>query len=221
MVQAQVPYPAALFGRPPLIHLRDCDVTEPLQIDDDYLTATAILEQPVGHQSRLSAFVAVMRLHVVLEGVIDSCVRPSAFTGSSFLSEAATVISKRSPRSDSLVEEEALLTRWVNTLDKHWRYDAETVESRDPIRITQAERLHCLEHLIRMIIYRHRFSGFVQRPATTPAEKARHLECVKQAMTSALTICANHVHIVRRPIDCGARHDAECHLRCSYRVNVA
>jgi hypothetical protein len=58
---------AALFGRPSVIHLRDCDVPEPLQIDDEYLTKEKILEQPAGHQTRLSAFVAVIRLHVVLE----------------------------------------------------------------------------------------------------------------------------------------------------------
>lgn len=58
---------AALFGRPPIIHLRDCDVPEPLQIDDEYLTKEKILDQPPNHQTRLSAFVAVIRLHVVLE----------------------------------------------------------------------------------------------------------------------------------------------------------
>ncbi|KAJ9124442.1 hypothetical protein QFC24_003230 [Naganishia onofrii] len=156
---------AALFGRPPIIHLRDCDVPEPLQVDDEFITKDEILPQPSGHQTRMSAFVAVIRLHVVLE-------------------------------ANSLTEEEALLEEWVSLLPKHWHYDAETVESKDPIRITQAERLHCLEHLVRMIVYRHRFSGFVQIPAATDAERARHLYYCKKAMDSALTICANHVHIV-------------------------
>ncbi|KAJ9099999.1 hypothetical protein QFC19_005816 [Naganishia cerealis] len=189
---------AALFGRPPIIHLRDCDVPEPLQVDDEFITKDEILTQPSSHQSRLSAFVAVIRLHVVLEGVIDSCVTPSTFSSSPFLSRAASTISRRSVQANSLTEEEALLEEWVSLLPKHWHYDAETVESKDPIRITQAERLHCLEHLVRMIVYRHRFSGFVQIPAATDEERARHLYYCKKAMDSALTICANHVHISQR-----------------------
>lgn len=47
-----------------------------------------------------------------------------------------------------------------------------------------------------MIIYRHRFSGFVAMPAETDEEKARHLDMSKKAMQSALTIVADHVHIV-------------------------
>jgi hypothetical protein len=203
-----------LFGRPSVIHLRDCDVPEPLQIDDEYLTKEKILEQPAGHQTRLSAFVAVIRLHVVLEvrvpaetdrysflttfssqGVIDSCVAPSTFESSSFLSKAASTISRRC-QAGTLAEGEELLEEWVSILPKHWHYDVECVESKDPIRITQAERLHCLEHLVRMIVYRHRFSSFVQAPAETDEEKARHLMYCRKAMDSALTICANHVHIV-------------------------
>jgi hypothetical protein len=49
-----------------------------------------------------------------------------------------------------------------------------------------------------MIIYRHRFSGFVAMPAETDEEKARHLDVSKRAMQSALTIVADHVHIVSR-----------------------
>ncbi len=96
----------------------------------------------------------------------------------------------------SLAEAESLLEEWVAILPKHWCYDAETVESKDPIRITQAERLHCLQHLVRMIMNRHRFSGYVQIPAATSDERAAHLDFCKKAMDSALTICANHVHIV-------------------------
>jgi hypothetical protein len=57
----------ALFGRPPIIHLRDCDVTEPLIVDDDYLTSEGVIEQPSEEKSRLNAFVAAIRLHVILE----------------------------------------------------------------------------------------------------------------------------------------------------------
>jgi hypothetical protein len=61
---------AALFGRPPIIHLRDCDVTEPIIVDDENLTKEGIKE-PFPHssptKSRICAFVAAIRLHVILE----------------------------------------------------------------------------------------------------------------------------------------------------------
>lgn len=60
----------ALFGRPPIIHLRDCDVTEPLIVDDEHLTPDGVTEQSNETnetKSRLCAFVAAIRLHVILE----------------------------------------------------------------------------------------------------------------------------------------------------------
>lgn len=117
--------------------------------------------------------------------------------------------------SSSFALEEKLLEEWVSILPKHWHYDVECVESKDPIRITQAERLHCLEHLVQMIMYRHRFSGFVQAPAETEKERARHLLYCRKAMDSALTICANHVHIVSR--DCTYRGPLRHH---AHSVNL-
>lgn len=189
---------AALFGRPPIIHLRDCDVTEPMIIDDENLSADGAKEQKNPEQSRMCAFVAAIRLHVVLEGVIDSCVHPSSFPSSPFLAQASATICRRTPQNESLGDEERLLEEWSRILPKYWAYDAETAASRDPIRITQAERLHCLEHLVKMIIYRHRFSGFVTQPASTVEEIARHVECCRRAMQCALTIIADHVHISQR-----------------------
>lgn len=49
-----------------------------------------------------------------------------------------------------------------------------------------------------MIIYRHRFSGFVMVPASTAEERARHVDCCRRAMQCALTIIADHVHISQR-----------------------
>ena len=64
-----IPYSScsALFGRPPIIHLRDCDVTEPLIVDDESLTSEGIKEQSNETNSRICAFVAAIRLHVILE----------------------------------------------------------------------------------------------------------------------------------------------------------
>lgn len=189
---------AALFGRPPIIHLRDCDVTEPMIVDDENLTAEGVQEQQNPETSRMCAFIAAIRLHVVLEGVIDACVQPSPFPSSAFLARASATIARRTPQSESLREEEELLEEWKRILPKYWEYDSETANSRDPIRITQAERLHCLEHLVKMIIYRHRFSGFVVMPASTVEERGRHVEFCRRAMQCALTIIADHVHISQR-----------------------
>lgn len=189
---------AALFGRPPIIHLRDCDVTEPLIVDDENLTEDGALEQLNPETSRMCAFVAAIRLHVVLEGVIDSSVQAASFPSSPFLAQASATIARRTPQNESLRDEEALLDEWARILPKYWKYDAETTSSRDPIRITQAERLHCLEHLVKMIIYRHRFSGFVLTPAATTEDQQRHLEFCRRAMQCALTIIADHVHISQR-----------------------
>lgn len=60
------------------------------------------------------------------------------------------MIAKRHPQSEALREEEALLEEWVRLLEPHWNYSPETIASKDPIRITQAERLHCLENLVKM-----------------------------------------------------------------------
>lgn len=57
----------ALFGRPPIIHLRDCDVTEPIIVDDEDLTPDGIKERGKENNSRMCAFVATIRLHVILE----------------------------------------------------------------------------------------------------------------------------------------------------------
>ncbi|WWC87490.1 uncharacterized protein L201_002380 [Kwoniella dendrophila CBS 6074] len=189
---------AALFGRPPIIHLRDCDVTEPLIVDDENLTAEGIKDESIDEQSRMCAFVAAIRLHVILEGVIDSATRPSSFPTSPFLAKAAATIARRSPQNESLQDELGLLEEWTRILPKYWHYDNDTAASRDPIRITQAERLHCLEHLVKMIIYRHRFSGFVAMPASTQEERARHIDLCRKAMQCALCIIADHVHISQR-----------------------
>ncbi len=58
---------SALFGRPPIIHLRDCDVTEPNIVDDENLTPEGVKDQSNETTSRICAFVAAIRLHVILE----------------------------------------------------------------------------------------------------------------------------------------------------------
>lgn len=50
--------------------LRDCDVPEPVILDDEYIRKDGLGVQPDNSKSRICAFVAAIRLHVVLEGVV-------------------------------------------------------------------------------------------------------------------------------------------------------
>jgi hypothetical protein len=54
-----------------VLSLRDCDVSEPMVLDDEFITKDGLLPQPEGRQSRMCAFVAAIRVHVVLEGVVS------------------------------------------------------------------------------------------------------------------------------------------------------
>lgn len=76
--------------------------------------------------------------------MIDAAMQPSSFPTSPFLAQAAATIARRAPQNGSLKNEIALLAEWSRILPSYWEYDAETANSRDPIRITQAERLHCV-----------------------------------------------------------------------------
>lgn len=134
-------------------------MTEPIIVDDEDLSPDGITERGKENNSRMCAFVATIRLHVILEvslhiqgtaagadlqGVIDAATSPSTFPTSPFLAQASATIARRAVQNDSLREEEALVEEWKRILPKYWQYDDDTTNSRDPIRITQAERLHCV-----------------------------------------------------------------------------
>lgn len=86
------------------------------------------------------------------QGVIDSSTQPSSFSTSPFLARAASTIARRSPDVGSLDDEESLLEEWSRLLPRYWHYDTETANSRDPVRITQAERLHCVRRSLSSLI---------------------------------------------------------------------
>jgi hypothetical protein len=149
---------SAQFGRPPMIRLRDCDIDEPAAVDDEYITIHGLGVQPPDVPSRMGAFVALCRLAVVMDAVLDT--PPSrTFTDApnSFLNRATRVIGGAKRNAD-LRDEEALLNEVVRSISPHWTHSPETLASDDVVRVTQAERLHCFEYYIRMLIYRHRFS---------------------------------------------------------------
>jgi hypothetical protein len=189
------------FGRPPMIRLRDCDVAEPAIVDDEYITEETLGTQPPGLESRMSAFVCILRIMIVLESVVD--VPPSHQLGdaSPFLLRASSVLS-RGQRHKDLREEEVLLDEIHASIPAHWSHSSETLASADVIRITQAERIHCAEQFVRMLICRHRFSDFVAERVYSGAEDEEQSELEKEATTAAhgcaLHIVSAYLHIAAK-----------------------
>lgn len=151
---------SAHFGRPPMIRLRDCDVSEPAPIDDEFITRDGLGVPPPGTESRMSAFICSIRILIVLESVLDIPPTRHLSESSSFMSRAASVLYGHK-RYRELREEEALLDEIHRSIPSYWAHTPETLASEDTIRLTQAERLHCAEHFVRLMIYRHRFSELV------------------------------------------------------------
>ncbi|PFH48818.1 hypothetical protein AMATHDRAFT_81612 [Amanita thiersii Skay4041] len=204
----------AHFGRPPLIRLRDCDVPEPAPVDDEYISKEAVGVPPPGIECRLSAFIITIRIMTVLESVLDvPPARHSSDSSSSFLLRASFLSgSRRGFRQ--MREEEALLDEIHMSIPHFWSHTAETLSNDDTIRVTQAERLHCAEHFVRMLIYRHRFSELVAERTNGVGGVGNGMngmgllledeqcEAEKEAMiaahNSALQIVATHVHIAKK-----------------------
>lgn len=179
------------FGRPPMIRLRDCDVAEPAIVDDEFITRESIGTQPAGTESRMNAFVSVLRIMTVMESVVD--VPPSRNLGdtSPFLLRASSVLSGGQRRKE-LREEEALLDDIHQSIPAYWSHSSETLASSDVIRITQAERLHCAEHYVRMLINRHRFSDLVAERVYNGTGEDEQSELEREA-TAAAHSCALHI----------------------------
>ncbi|RDX49460.1 hypothetical protein OH76DRAFT_1403691 [Lentinus brumalis] len=192
---------SAHFGRPPMLRLRDCDVSEPAIVDDEFITRDGVGLQPQETESRMSAYVNCIRLFVVLESVLDvqPC-RPPA-ESSPFLARASSVLNG-SKRSKELREEEALLDDICRAIPPHWAHSVETMTSSDVIRVTQAERLHCLEQYVRMLIYRHRFSEMVaermHNHIPDGEQSDAEIEAMRAAHSSALQIISSHLHIAAK-----------------------
>lgn len=123
-----------------MIRLRDCDVPEPQVVEDDCITKEGINPQPPSRTPLMGAFVATNRLYVIIEAILD--VHPIPSSQSSFLASASRALSGFRQSKD-LKEAETLVDEWVSILPPYWAVTGETMASRDVIRITQAERLHC------------------------------------------------------------------------------
>ncbi|THH07519.1 hypothetical protein EW145_g3327 [Phellinidium pouzarii] len=190
---------AAAFGRPPVLRLRDCDAPEPAEVDDEFITHDGIGPQPARSPSRLGAFVACLRLSVLLEAVVDAPhVSGSIHTSSPFLARAASVLSEKGGNSGGgtdLRAEEALLDDVLRTLPPFWAHTAETMASADVLRVTQAKRLHCLERFVRMLIERHRFSRRVAARMRVGAQgESEQTEAEREAMLACHSCAVELVH---------------------------
>ena len=82
----------AHFGRPSLLRLRDCNVAEPTPVDDDYITREAIVTPPPGIECRMSAFLVLLRIMVVLESVLDVSPACESDQSDSFLLRATNLL---------------------------------------------------------------------------------------------------------------------------------
>lgn len=151
---------AAHFGRPPMIRMKDCDVEEPNPVDDEWITREGVSRPPEGVECRLAAFVLLLRIMVVLESVLDvSPSRHSSQDNNSFLARVSS--RHRGGAMNMMHEELALLDEIHGSVPKVWAHSQETLGCGDPIRVTQAERLHCAEMWVRMLVWRHRFAEVV------------------------------------------------------------
>lgn len=187
-----------------MIRMRDCDVGEPQPVDDEYITKDGIGTPPPGTECRLAAFICSLRILVVLESVLDIPPPRHVEMGSSpFLVRAAAVLARRKGFVE-LREEEALLDEIHRSIPPFWAHSPETLASEDTIRLTQAERLHCAEHFVRLLIYRHRFSQLVEdrMNATGEGEQLTQTELEKESMiaahNSALQIITAHLNVARK-----------------------
>lgn len=181
----------AHFGRPPILRLRDCDIGEPAVVDDEFITRESMGAQPAGTESRMSAFVCVLRIMVVLESVLDVPPTRRSSDTSPFLLRATSTLSGGQRHKD-LREEEALLDEIHLSVPPSWSHSSETLASADVIRVTQAERIHCAEQFVRMLIYRHRFSDFVAARTFSGIADIEQSEAEQQATTAAHA-CALHI----------------------------
>ncbi|KAG6333103.1 hypothetical protein ID866_5986 [Astraeus odoratus] len=193
---------SAHFGRPPMLRLRDCDIGEPAILDDEFITRDGILSQPAGIESRMSAFVAIIRIMVVLESVLNMPPpRHPSGDSSPFLLRAAGMLSERR-RPKDLREEEALLDEIHRSVSPYWSHTSDTLSSDDVLRVTQAVRLHCAEQFVRMLIYRHRMSYFVAERVYNGFSEEEPSEHERDAMTAAqscaLQIISSHMQVAAK-----------------------
>ena len=98
----------AHFGRPSLLYLRDCNVAEPTPVNDNYIMHEAIVTPPPSIECKMSAFLVLLQIMVVLQSVLDVPPACKSDQSDSFLLRATNLLyGMRKFRP--MQEEEALL----------------------------------------------------------------------------------------------------------------
>ena len=183
-----------------MIRLKDCDVGEPAPVDDEFISREAISVPPPGTECRMNAFVCSLRILVVMESVVDVPPTRNLRSSSPFLARANSMFFG-SRRHRDMREEEALLDEIHRSVPPYWAYTPETLASDDAIRVTQAERLHCAEQFVRLMIHRQRFSDFVAE-RTGAAGEEEQCEIEREAMAAAhrcaVQLVVAHLHIATK-----------------------
>ena len=182
-----------------MIRTRDCDVGEPVAVDDEFITHECIGEQPTGTPSRIEIFMAVVKVLVVLESVLNRMALNPVGRASPLFVRAANMASG-GPHPQELAEEESLLNEICQSISPHWMYSVETMSSGDVIRVTQAERFHCVEQFVRMLIHRHRFQELLAERWYNGLEEQSEAEvkAILDAHTCTLQIVTAHIHIATK-----------------------
>ncbi|TFY62298.1 hypothetical protein EVJ58_g3957 [Rhodofomes roseus] len=167
---------------------------------DDYDVFDPIEDEPAETETRMSAFVSCIRMFIVLESVVDiPPPRPIGEGCSAFLARASSVLGPFKRMGD-LREEEAMLDEIVRSIPPHWAHSVETMTSDDVLRVTQANRLHCAQQYVRMLIHRHRFSEMVAERTQmgTIEQTDAEVEAMRAAHACALQIISSHLHIAAK-----------------------
>jgi hypothetical protein len=110
--------------------------------------------------------------------------------------------------SQELVEEESLLNEICQDISPHWAYSVETMSSGDVVRVTQAERFHCVEQFVRMLIHRHRFQELLAERWYNGSEEQSEAEmkAIVDAHGCTLQIVTAHIHIAAKGLMTYCRH---------------
>ncbi|KIY51734.1 hypothetical protein FISHEDRAFT_36386 [Fistulina hepatica ATCC 64428] len=201
---------AAYLGRPPTLRLRDCNVREPVPVADEYisrdgklpsLNGTTLQDAMDSTTCHMQPFVILLRISVVLEAVLEAS--PPRATTSPFLRRASELFSRGDAQHplSVLSQAEAILDEVRQGIPAHWAHTSNTLESTDPVRVTQTERIHAAEQFVRLLIHRQALRSRVARDAAAERNNTQidtELAVLAAAHTSATEIVSTHVRVVRR-----------------------
>ncbi|KAJ9098748.1 hypothetical protein QFC21_004396 [Naganishia friedmannii] len=189
---------SATFGVPPLLRLADCDVSEPLPVDDAYITeAQGVQPWPEESPSVMAGFVASIRLHVVLERAVTRINDVSREDGSrtSFLKMALAT----SQPSSHLYDEINLTEQFASGLPGDWVFTPLTITHEDNVHFFRKTRAFTLQHFIRLLVARHRFLTLLSGSSgSTPngQESTEEQVVLEQVTQAALGIIGTYATIL-------------------------